>query len=139
MRTHTFKALGGPCSLRFHCKDASEAAALGAAAEAEARRIEHKYSRYRADSVLSRINASAGSREGIVVDDETAQLLDFAATAHAQSDGLFDVTSGVLRRAWDFRAGTLPAPGAIEALLPQVGWDKLRWQRPHLALPVAGM
>ena len=35
----------------------------------------------------------------VEVDDETAALLDYAAIAHAQSGGLFDITSGVLRRA----------------------------------------
>ena len=92
----------------------------------EVRRIESKFSRYRDGSVVSRLNASAGSGQPVAVDAETAQLLDFAATLHAQSDGLFDVTSGVLRRAWDFRARRKPRPGELEALLPLVGWHQVR-------------
>lgn len=89
--------------------------------------------------MVSRINASAGDEAGVVVDDETSHLLDYAAAAYAQSNGLFDATSGVLRRAWDFRAGRLPRTGEIEALLPLVGWRRVRWERPRIVLPVAGM
>ena len=136
---HRFHAFGGPCAVEFEAPAPGEWAAAAEAAEREALRIEHKYSRYRADSVLSRINERAGDPGGVIVDDETAQLLDYAATAHAQSGGLFDATSGVLRRAWDFRSGRMPQPGELDRLLPLVGWQQLRWQRPCLVLPVPGM
>lgn len=136
---HRFLAFGGPCAVEFEAPEPGEWAAAAEAAEREALRIEHKYSRYRADSVLSRINERAGDPTGVIVDDETAQLLDYAATAHAQSGGLFDATSGVLRRAWDFRSGRMPQPGELEALLPLVGWQQLRWERPCLVLPRRGM
>lgn len=134
-----FTAMAGPCVLQVYASAAAPAETALAAAEAEVRRIEAKYSRYRADSLLSRINASAGQAEGIEVDAETAGLLDYAATAYAQSEGLFDISSGVLRRAWDFRAARLPTPAELEALLPLVGWSRLRWQRPRLVLPLKGM
>lgn len=138
-RIFGFTALGGPCSLQLYAADESALERAGATARDEVLRIEAKYSRYRDDSVLSSINAAAGDPHGSLVDEETAALLDYAATAYEQSDGLFDATSGVLRRAWDFRAARLPAAGEIEQLLPLVGWDKLRWQRPRLVLPKAGM
>ena len=59
-------------------------------------RIEDKYSRYRRGNVVDEINTAGG--RAVTVDEETAKLLDFAATLHALSDGLFDMTSGVLRR-----------------------------------------
>ena len=118
-----------------------DAAARLAAHEAmvEVRRIEAKYSRYRDDSVVSRINAAAGSGQPIEVDAETADLLDFAAQLHAASDGLFDITTGVLRRAWDFRATRLPDAAALAAQLALVGWHHVSWQRPHVALTLPGM
>ena len=114
--------------------------ALGAAA-AEVRRIEAAYSRYRADSIVSRINAAAGSGERITVDAETAGLLDFAASLHAQSGGLFDITSGILRRAWDFRSGRLPQESALAALCARIGWHKVDWQPAtrQIALTEPGM
>src|SRR4029450_830641 len=122
-----FKAMGCPCMLQIHARSALEARGWAASARSEIARLEHKYSRYRADSLLSRINASAGDASGVAVDAETAALLDYAATCHAQSHGLFDVTSGVLRRAWDFRSGRLPEPARIEELLSRVGWQKVHW------------
>ena len=115
-----------------------DAATALTAAHAEVLRIEAKYSRYRDDSVLSAINREAGGG-AVAVDDETAALLDFATTAHAASDGHFDATSGVLRRAWDFRAGIVPTPADLSALLPLIGWQRVAWQRPFVRLPLAGM
>jgi thiamine biosynthesis lipoprotein len=134
-----FKAMGSPCELHLHAESRARFEADAAAARAEIERLEQKYSRYREDSLASRINASAGDPAGVEVDDETAALLDYAALAWEQSGGLFDATSGVLRRAWDFRSGRLPEPAEVEALRPLVGWEKLRWERPRLVLPRAGM
>jgi len=130
--------MGGPCRITL---EAPAPAGALAAAEADVRRIEAKYSRYRNDSVLSRLNAGAGAGNGqrTAVDDETADLLDFAASAHAASGGLFDITTGVLRQAWDFRRARLPEPAALQALLQRVGWTRVHWQRPWLELPLAGM
>src|SRR3546814_3415078 len=90
-------------------------------------------------SIVSRINAAAGTATVVEVDEETAALLDYAATAWRESDGLFDVTAGVLRRAWNFRAQRVPSAEALAALLPLIGWQRVQWQRPRIALPLAGM
>ena len=112
----------------------------------EVRRIEAKYSRYRADSVLSRINASAGSEYGVEVDAETAGLLDFAASLFEASGGRFDVTSGPLRRAWDFRAGIVPDAATLAPLLAAIGWRhverdgaRVRLARPGMELDFGGI
>lgn len=108
-------------------------------AVSEVRRIEAKYSRYRADSVVSQINAAAGRREAVAVDDETAGLLNFAARIYIQSDGLFDVTSGVLRRAWDFRAARIPSQEELHVLLALVGWNDVAWDGRSVLLTRHGM
>jgi thiamine biosynthesis lipoprotein len=134
---YAFRAMAAPCEVNIETDDVDLAQAAGDAACGEALRIEFKYSRYRTGSALSRLNANAG-RE-VKVDDETAGLLDFAAQCHSISGGLFDITSGVLRRAWTFDGSNrLPNESQIAQLLPLVGWHKLRWQRPWLMLP-AGM
>ena len=109
------------------------------AAIADVRRLEAKYSRYRTDSLLSAINRVAAEGGGIEVDGETAGLLNYAAACHAQSDGLFDVTSGILRQAWRFDQGGLPDPALIQSLLGRIGWHKLRWEAPWLEFPVPGL
>ena len=134
-----FQAMASVCEIRL---DGDDETALGVAARRaidEVRRIERKYSRYRSDSVVSCINAAAGSMKVIKVDAETAALLDFAAQLHVLSDGLFDITSGVLRRAWDFRAGRLPDRAAVAALLSLIGWSQVAWKDERIALPRKGM
>ena len=111
------------CSVRLAGLAERDARSLAQQAIAEARRIEHKYSRYRADSLLSRINQAAGSGVSIEVDDETVYLLDFAAQIHDLSGGLFDITSGSLRRVWDFKSGKVPSPDQLAAVLPCIGWQ----------------
>ncbi len=97
-------------------------------------RIEHKYSRYRNDSVLSAINSSNG--EAISVDGETAALLDYAAQCHALSAGRFDITSGILRRVWRFDGSDrLPTGKDVQRLLPHIGWRKVTWRKPEIHLP----
>jgi len=133
-----FKAMGSPCALHVDASDRDAAESLFSAVTAEVARLEQKYTRYRDDSLTSRINHSAGDARGVEVDDETAALLDYADTAFAASEGRFDLTSGILRRAWDFRSGRLPEPARIAALLPYVGWQKVDWSGGRCALR-AGM
>ena len=137
MRVYPFKAMGSPCELRLYGDERVDA--IAAAAQAEVYRLEAKYSRYREDSLASRINRSAGDARGIEVDDETARLLDYAATAWRESEGRFDVTSGILRRAWNFKSGRVPEQREIDALLPLIGWGKVAWRTPRIVLPIAGM
>jgi len=134
-----FRAMGSPCEIRLYGPSRDAAWAVAGEAIAEVGRLERKYSRYKAASLATRINRSAGDAEGLAVDDETATLLDYAATAFRESGGRFDITSGVLRRAWDFRSGRIPSRAEVEALLPLVGWSRVRWERPRIALPLAGM
>jgi FAD:protein FMN transferase len=133
-----FKAMASPCELLLEGSDEGALQRGAAAAIAEVRRIESKFSRYLPHSVVSRINAQAGG-EPVEVDAETASLLDFAASLWRSSDGLFDATSGVLRRAWDFTAQRLPQPGQIESLLALVGWRLVEWDGARIRLTRPGM
>ena len=138
LRQKIFRAMASQCEIKLWSANAQQAEAGLRAAMAEVQRIEAKYSRYQAQSVISQINANAGIKDTIV-DAETAALLDFAQLCFEQSDGMFDITSGVLRRAWNFKSGRLPSPADIDALLPLIGWHKLNWQRPSVRLRLAGM
>ena len=133
----SFEAMGGPCEVLVSGASRREAEGLCALAAKEAWRVERAFSRYRDDNVVHRIN-SAGGR-ALDVDAETARLLDFADRCHRLSDGLFDITSGVLRRAWRFDGSDrVPSEADIAPLLALVGWQRVDWRRPRLTLP-AGM
>jgi thiamine biosynthesis lipoprotein len=134
-----FRAMGSPCELQLWGASREVLMPHAEACRREVLRLEHKFSRYRDDSLAMRINRSAGDSRGVEVDAETAGLLDFAETAWHESEGRFDPTSGVLRRVWRFDTGRLPDPVELEALRELVGWSRLRWSNPRLILPEAGM
>jgi FAD:protein FMN transferase len=125
-----FQAMATPCEIRIETPDRVLAGRAAQAVMTVAQRIEDKFSRYRDDSVIGRINRAAG--QTLEVDRETARLLDFAAQCFDISDGLFDITSGVLRRAWIFNGSAdLPDPPRVEALRKLVGWKKVTWRKPY--------
>lgn len=130
----SFMCMASPCEILIDSDDAALAQTLSTLVYSEASRIEHKYSRYREDSEISRINRCAGQTLG--VDDETARLLDYADQCYRLSEGKFDVTSGILRKAWRFDGSDrIPSQAAVAALLEYIGWSKVTWRPPLLTLP----
>jgi len=133
-----FKAMASACELVLAVDDEPEAQAMAAAAIAEVQRIEAKYSRYQPDSIVSRINAAAGG-QAVACDEETWSLLNYADSLYQSSDGLFDITSGVLRRAWNFYDHRLPAPADLDGLRQLIGWRRVEREAQAVRLPEAGM
>lgn len=131
--------MGSPCELRLFGPTPETNERAAARARGEIDRLERKYTRFRDDSLTARINAASGAEAGCIVDDETAALLDYAEAAWRESDGRFDLTSGVLRRCWDFKSGRLPAEADLARVLERVGWHHVRWERPRLVLERPGM
>jgi thiamine biosynthesis lipoprotein len=129
-----FTAMASPCEVLVPSMSHQAALAIGAVAAQEAWRIEKKFSRYRDDSVTAWIHRNRGI--AIEVDEETAALMDFASQCFDLSEGLFDITSGVLRRVWRFDGSDrIPDTAAVDALLPLIGFEKLQWNPPRLLLP----
>ncbi|MEO5763676.1 MAG: FAD:protein FMN transferase [Casimicrobiaceae bacterium] len=131
--------MGSPCEVQLFAAGEDDARRAIGAVVADVERLEQRYSRYRDSSLLSAINRVAAAGGSVDVDGETASLLNYAATCFRESDGLFDISSGLLRRAWRFSEGVLPDPVAVDALRTRIGWEKLRWTPPSLGFPVAGM
>lgn len=130
--------MGCGCEVRIAGLDETIARRRAHRAIDEVRRIERKYSRYRPDSVVSKINRAAGGAP-VRCDDETLSLLAYADALHTSSDGLFDITSGALRRAWDFKAAQLPSPAALEAACSLIGWQRCERDGRQVRLAQAGM
>ena len=131
---HQFFAMASSCEVQIEGLDAQDARKLANLAENEAHRIEAKYSRYLQDSVLSEINRSNG--RAVAVDVETVALLSYADQCHNLSEGLFDITSGILRRVWTFDGSDrVPQAKAVKEILPNVGWDKVQLDEGTITLP----
>ncbi len=131
--------MGSPCEIKLYAKDNSLAQRVSDLVIKDVMRIEQRYSRYKDDSILSEINRVAEKGGRIEVDDETKALLNYADTCYKQSEGLFDITSGVLRKVWDFKAQTIPKQEAIKKILKQVGWKKVELESSAIGFSIPGM
>jgi len=134
---HRFSTMGCPAAVRVYAENEAAAQAAFAIAESECRRLDLKYSHYRADSYLSDLLQQAARPEGTIVDEETAALLNLAATQYSESHGLFDLTAGRLTELWRGRSA-LPDTVEIAAALALTGWRRVEWDGSRLRIP-AGM
>ena len=77
----------------------------------------------------------------VAIDAETAALLRYADQCYRMSDARFDITSGVLRRVWDFtaRPARLPSAREIAELRVLIGWQLVEWDERAIRLPKHGM
>lgn len=122
------------CELLIDTTDPLVASYITEQAATEAFRIEQKFSRYRDNNIVSAINQAQG--QSVVIDDETFQLLTFANTCFDISDGMFDITSGVLRRAWKFDGSdNVPNEETINQLLAFIGWDRVNFDQQQITMP----
>jgi thiamine biosynthesis lipoprotein len=135
---YKFSALGSANQIKLGAIDPAKAQQVITKVVTEVTRIEAKYSRYKEDSILSVINSNAG-KQAIQIDQETALLLSYADACFKQSSGLFDITSGVLRRVWNFKQATLPEQKAIEEILPLIGWKKVELTKSTIRLKLPEM
>ncbi|OYU46680.1 MAG: thiamine biosynthesis protein ApbE [Burkholderiales bacterium PBB4] len=130
--------MASACELRVVAPDAATAGRAAQLAIAEVHRIESTYSRYQADSVVGRINAHAGG-DWVECDDETLTLLAYAETLFNASGGLFDISSGILRQAWNFREARVAAPDHLRSLCARIGWQQMERDGNRVRLPLPGM
>lgn len=128
-----FHAMGSPCELLVDTDDDALANTVLQRVSAEAWRVEDKFSRYKPDNIVASINESDG--QAVTVDDETANLLDYAVTLYELSEHRFDITSGALRKVWVFDGSDrIPAADSIVQVLGSIGWHRVSWQRPRIRM-----
>jgi FAD:protein FMN transferase len=129
-----FSAMASPCEVLMEVDREALARSIVEAVAREAWRIEDKYSRYQRGNIVYRINNASGGT--VSIDEETARLLDFADQLFKMSEGLFDITSGVLRQAWTFDGSDhLPDAKQVAAILDSVGWQKVQRENSMISLP----
>ena len=99
---YAFTAMGSPCTVSLYAKTPAQGTTIIQRVVAEIVRLENKYSRYKHDNLMSQVSKAAFKGSSISLGDEFISLLGYADTCYQQSDGLFDITAGALRKAWDF-------------------------------------
>src|SRR4051794_31201486 len=93
VRKLSFRALGTLCEVQYAAAGGdAQAAEFERAATAWVLAFEAKYSRFRPDSLISRINAAAG-RDWIEVDAEMEGLLKLCDTLQFMTQGVLDPTA----------------------------------------------
>lgn len=125
--THAGRAMGTHVQLVAYTTpsvDATQAARLFEAALVEIQRVESLMTTWRADSELSRVNASAG-KAPVSVSDETFAVVAKSLETSRISEGTFDITFESLHGLWKFDEDLDPSPpGAadVKKRLPLVGY-----------------
>ena len=130
--------MAGPAEIQLVNVAAVDAAKIAQKLIQEAQRLERKYSLFIDDSVTSRINSAAGTAS-VAIDQETSALFDVAQQAYEVSSGLFDITSGALRRIWRRTRITKPSEDEIASALELIGWHLIEREKCVIRLPRAGM
>ena len=131
--TLSFFSMASLCEVLIDTKDIVLAKKMGVIAANEAWRIEDKYSRYNKHSLCGKMNAKAG--DVVPIDDETYKLLTFAHQCYEMSDGAFDITSGILRKAWHFDGSdNLPSAKTVDDLLEFVGWQYVNYSKSNFSM-----
>lgn len=140
LRFMRWSALGTKCEVQYVCADADAARSFEVAVMSWVAAFEAKYSRFRPDSLVSRINAAAG-REWVEIDEEMERFLDLCGSLYAMTHGLLDVTALPLMRLWDYKAAVprIPTKDEIAGAQRLVGWKKVERGPGRVRLPETGM
>jgi len=140
VRSVEFRALGTNCTIKLRLDDDRRALTFVADALGWLGAFEAKFSRYRPDSIVSKINDAAG--EGwMSIDDETEHMLRLADDLHRRTNGILDPTMLPLLKVWDWKTAhtRLPEKTQVKAALALTGWAKVERRPGQVRLPVAGM
>jgi thiamine biosynthesis lipoprotein len=140
VRRLEFAALGTNCLIKFRLDDERSALEFAASALDWIGTFEAKFSRFRPDSLVSRINAAAG-REWVKTDSDMETLLDIAAEIHTCTKGIIDPTLLPLLKVWNWKVAHLRLPDRadVTAALALTGWSKVQRRPGAVFLPEAGM
>ena len=136
MQQIQFRALGGLCQIDLISQSGD--CPIVQLVKNEVDRIEKKYSRFIPNSVVGMINHNAGS-EWVECDEETLGLIQYAFHLYEISNGLFDITSGVLRSVWNFQEAKIPSSDSIKKILPLIGLNYLERNGSKVKLAKKGM
>lgn len=140
VRKVEFFALGTPCAIQFLEENDENAMRYLAASLEWLSMFEAKYSRFRPDSLVSRINSAAGLQP-VSIDTEMHEMLEWADRLYRLTDGILDASMMPLLQVWDWKKTrqALPDASAIEVARSLTGWNHVQRDERQVYLPQAGM
>jgi thiamine biosynthesis lipoprotein len=135
-----FPAMGTRCEILYAANSMGAADIFRKNALDWVHQFEARYSRFKDDSLICRINYAAG-RNPVETDETDTHLFDLCDTLHFLTEGLFDPTTLPLSRLWDFKAENpqIPSKSAISEALSKIGWKKVHRENHSIFLPETGM
>jgi thiamine biosynthesis lipoprotein len=140
VRQFGFRALGTNCFIKLRCPDDHTALQFAADALEWLGAFEAKFSRYRPDSLISKVNGSAGGA-WISIDSEMEHMLRLADDLHQRTEGILDPTMLPLQKIWDWKTvhEMLPEKQTVHGALALTGWEKVERRPGAVRLPITGM
>ena len=140
VRSIAFRALGTNCAIQFRLADQKRALEFVAEALGWLGAFEAKFSRFKPDSLVSRINQAAG-REWVNVDAEMETMLDLADAMHGLTNGVMDAATLPLVLLWDWKVvhEHLPDASAVARAVSLSQWKDVQRKRGKIFLPREGM
>lgn len=135
-----FQALGTGCEVQFRTESVEAAKAYRRKALGWLREFEGRWSRFKPESLLCKINAEAGVR-AVEVGGEDEEVLRLCDYTYQVTDGLNDPTSLPVTALWDEagKKGDLPSEEEITEAKRLVSWPSVEWGNGKVFLPEKGM
>lgn len=138
---YKFEAMSTPCELILYTDEKSKADSTAEAVLLETKRLEKKYSYYREDSTLSKIN----SRSSQTLDSETKNILQRAKKYYTLTNGVFDISIATIKNLYIDEKCEDDFKSKKEALEPFIGCehfsikkDKIIFDNPHTKIDLGG-
>lgn len=140
VRQVAFRALGTQCAIQFRCEDKRRALEFVADALGWLSSFEAKFSRFKPDSLLSRVNQAAG-RDWVPVDADMEKMLDLADAMHRLTDGVLDAAMLPLIKVWDWKVvhERLPDQAEITRAMSLSNWKDVQRKPGSVFLSREGM
>jgi len=139
----TFLTMGTFGRIQIRCIDEQNGRRALGEALAALDEVDQRFSTYRDDSELSRVNRQA-AKQPVAISAETYRLLQKAQDYSQRTNGAFDITVSPLIRLWKEAAkeNRLPTEAEIREAKAKVGFEKLKLKAsspPTVSFGVEGM
>lgn len=126
----SFYIMGSKFAYKLYCKNKNICSDAVAESQKRLREIDHIFSNYRDDSVLSRVNSRAGT-EPVRVPKEFIDLTNSSIEYSGMTGGAFDISVGYLFDIWKaaVKRGSVPTYEQVLDALRCTGYEKIEVNR----------